>query len=140
MGNRGHKTVKFLILREARRVMSRTATLDVHKVDFDLYKDLLDGVPCEVVLKDKGVQEGWTFFRNEILRAPEQVVPMCRKTSHLGRRPAWLIKENLLEFRKEKEVYDFRKKGQETQKDYRDAVRLYRKEIGSAKAQLEFNL
>ena len=41
---------------------------------------------------------------------------------------------------KEKGVYDLWKKGQATQEDYKDVVRLCREKMRRAKAQLEFNL
>lgn len=41
------------------------------KADFDLSRRLVDRVPWQSVLKGKGVQEGWTFFRKEIFEAWE---------------------------------------------------------------------
>lgn len=38
-------------------------------------------VPWEAVLKGKGVQGGWTFFKKEILEVYKQTVPTCQKTS-----------------------------------------------------------
>jgi len=35
--------------------------------------------PLERLLKGKGVHAGWTFFKKEVLKAQEQAVPMCRK-------------------------------------------------------------
>ncbi|KAK4823930.1 hypothetical protein QYF61_008316 [Mycteria americana] len=120
--------------------VSRTASLDFRRADFGLFRSLVDKVPWEAVLKGKGVQEGWTFFRKEILKVQQQVVPMCRKMSQRGRRPAWLNKELWLELRKKRRVYDLWKKGQATQEDYKDVVRLCRKKIRRARAQLELNL
>ena len=71
--------------------------------DYGLLRRLVDRVPWEAVLKVKGVQEGWTFFKKEILKAQEQAVPMCWKTSRRERRPAWLNRELWLELRKKKE-------------------------------------
>ena len=65
---------------------------------------------------------------------------MCQKTSWWGRRPAWLNRELWLELRKKRRVYDLWKKGQATQEDYKDVVRLCREKIRRAKAQLELNL
>ncbi|KAK4815414.1 hypothetical protein QYF61_001402 [Mycteria americana] len=94
----------------------------------------------ETVPKGKGVQEGWTFFKKETLKAQEQAVPTCQKTSQRGRQPAWLNRELWLELRKKKRVYDFWKKGQATQEDYKDVVRLCREKIRRVIAQLELNL
>ncbi|KAK4807004.1 LOW QUALITY PROTEIN: hypothetical protein QYF61_000333 [Mycteria americana] len=60
--------------------------------------------------------------------------------SQWGRRLAWLNREYWLELRKKKRVYDLWKKGQATQEDYKDVVRLCREKIRRAKAQLQLNL
>ncbi|KAK1212035.1 LIN1 transcriptase, partial [Pygoscelis papua] len=79
-------------------------------------------------------------LQEEILKAQEQAVPMCQKMSQWGRRPSWLNRELWLELRNKRRVYDLWKKGQATQEDYKDVVRLCREKIRRAKAQLELNL
>ncbi|KAF1442156.1 hypothetical protein FQV24_0000798, partial [Spheniscus mendiculus] len=86
------------------------------------------------------VQEGWTIFKKEVLKVLEQAVPVCRKKNGWGRRLAWLNRELLLGRRKKRRVYHLWKKGQATQEEYRDLVRLCREEMRKAKAQLECNL
>ncbi|KAK4820506.1 hypothetical protein QYF61_000085 [Mycteria americana] len=81
LGHSDHKMIEFLILGEVRRGFSRTATLDFGRADSDLFRRLVDRVPWEAVLKGKGAQEGWTFFKKEILKAQEQAIPMCQKMS-----------------------------------------------------------
>ena len=81
LGHSNHEMVEFLILGELRRGVSRTATLDSRRAAFGLFRRLVERVPWEAVLKGKGVQEGWTFSKKEILQAQEQAIPMCRKTS-----------------------------------------------------------
>ncbi|KAK4825741.1 hypothetical protein QYF61_002180 [Mycteria americana] len=124
---------------EEEGVVSRTATLDFRRADFGLFRSLVDRVPWEAALKGKGLQEGWTFFKKEILKVQEQAVPMCQKMSRQGRRLSWLNRELWLELRKKRRVYDLWKKGQATQEDYKD-VRLCREKIRRAKTQLELNL
>ncbi|KAK4830415.1 hypothetical protein QYF61_010946 [Mycteria americana] len=75
-----------------------------------------------------------------VIKAQEQAVPRCQKTSRRGRRPAWLTRELWLELRKKRRVYDLWKKGQATQEDYKGVARLCRKKIRRAKAELELNL
>ncbi|KAK4807752.1 hypothetical protein QYF61_023585 [Mycteria americana] len=77
LGHSDHEMTEVLILGEVRRGVSRTATLDFRRADFGLFRRLVDRVPWEAVLKGKGVREGWTFFKKEILKAQEQAVPMC---------------------------------------------------------------
>ncbi|KAK4826962.1 hypothetical protein QYF61_012811 [Mycteria americana] len=88
----------------------------------------------------KGVLEGWTFFKEEVLKAQERAVPRCRKTSRRGRRPAWLTRELWLELRRKRRVYELWKKGQATQEDYKGVARLWREKIRRAKAELELSL
>ncbi|KAK4810005.1 LOW QUALITY PROTEIN: hypothetical protein QYF61_004912 [Mycteria americana] len=114
--------IEFSILGEVRRGVSRTAPLGFRRADFGLFRSLADRVLWEAVLKGKGVREGWTFFKEEILKAQEQAVPMCRETSRRGRSPAWLNRELWLELRKKRRVYDLWKKGQATQEDYKDVT------------------
>ena len=133
LGHSNHKMIEFWIQGEVRRGVSRTATLDFWRADFGLFRRLVDRVPWEAVLKGKGVQEGWAFFKKEILKAQEQAIPMCRKTSQRGRRSAWLNRELWLELQEKKRVYDLWKKGQATQEDYKDVMRLCREKIRRAK-------
>ena len=76
-GHSDHKMTEFLILGEVRRGVSRTAALDMRRADFGLFGSLVDRVPWEAILKGIGVQEGWTFFKKEILKVQEQAIPMC---------------------------------------------------------------
>jgi len=59
--------------------------MDFQRADFGLFRMLVESVPWERVLKGKGVQAGWTFFKEEVLKAQEQAVPMCHKTNRCGR-------------------------------------------------------
>lgn len=64
---------------------------------------LIDQVPWNSVLKGKEVQEGWMCFKKELLNIQERTVPMCGKTSCMGKRPVWLNRELKLECRGERE-------------------------------------
>jgi len=124
------------------RGASKTTAMDFWRADFGLFRMLLERVPWEKVLKGKGVQEGWTFFKEEVLKAQEQAVPMCRKTNQRRRRPAWLNRELMLGLRKKKKrrVYHLWKRWQATQEEYRGPIRSCRDEIRKAKAHLELRL
>ncbi|KAK4822567.1 LOW QUALITY PROTEIN: hypothetical protein QYF61_016136 [Mycteria americana] len=140
LGQSNHEMIEFLIRGEAARGVSKTATLDFQRADFGLFRRLVDRVPWEAALMGKGVQEGWRFFKEEVLKAQEQAVPRCRKMSRRGRRLAWLNRELWLELRKKRRVYDLWKKGRATQEDYKGVARLCREKIRRAKAELELNL
>ncbi|KAK4816201.1 hypothetical protein QYF61_012666 [Mycteria americana] len=117
LGQSNHEKIEFLILGEARRGVSRTATLDFQRADFGPFRRLVNRVPWEAALTGKGVQEGWTFLKEEVLNSQEQAVS-----------------------RKKRRVYDLWKKGQATQEDYKGVARLCREKIRRAKAELELNL
>ncbi|KAM9590842.1 uncharacterized protein ACIBXB_005891 [Morphnus guianensis] len=140
LGLNDHEMTEFSILGEARKGVSKTTTMDFRRANFGLFKALVERVPWEMVLKGKGVQEGWTFFKKEILMAQDQAIPMCHKTNCRGKRPAWLNRELLLGVKKKRRVYHLWKKGRVTWEEYRDLVRSCREEIRKAKAQLELNL
>jgi len=46
-------------------------------VDFGLFRTLVERVPWGRVLKGIGVQEGWTFFKEEVLKSTEAGCPHC---------------------------------------------------------------
>ncbi|KAK4810025.1 LOW QUALITY PROTEIN: hypothetical protein QYF61_005088 [Mycteria americana] len=89
--------IEFLIHGEAARGVSRTATLDFQRVDFGLFRRLVDRVPWEAALMGKGVQEGWTFFKEEVLKAQERAVPrekIRRAKAELELNLAAAVKDN----------------------------------------------
>ena len=70
-----HKMVEFSIPDEVRRGPSKTATLDFGRADYELFRTLVGRVPWDSVLKDKGIQEGISPFKKEVLKAQEQPIP-----------------------------------------------------------------
>ena len=114
--------------------------MDFQRADFVLFRQLLDRIPWEMVLKGIGVQEGWELFKKEVLMAQEQAVPRCSKRSRRQRRQPWLNRELWLQLKDKRRVYSLWRKGLDTHSDYKEAVRLCRAEIRRSKAQLEINL
>jgi len=139
-GLRNHELIDFSVHGEVKRGASKTTTMDFWRAAFGLFRMLVKRVPWERVLKGKGVQAGWTFFKKEVLKAQEQAVPMGHKTSWWGRQLGWLNRELLGRFSKKRRVYHLWKKGQVTQGEYRGLVRSCREEIRKAKTQLELRL
>jgi len=129
LGLSNHEKIEFSVRCEVKKGASKTITMDFWRADFGLFRMLVERVPWERVLKDKGVQEGWTISKEEVLKTQEQAVPMCRKMNQQGRRQAWLNREILLRLRKKRRVYHLRIKGQATQEEYRALVRSCREEI-----------
>ncbi|TRZ10607.1 hypothetical protein HGM15179_016504 [Zosterops borbonicus] len=140
LGQSDHEIIEFSIIGEIRRYINKTFTLDFRRADFGLFRRLIQGVPWEEALKNKGVQESWVLFKTEFLRAQEQTVPVCRKTSRRGKRPAWISKEVLDEIRNKKRMYRFWKEGQVPWEVFKGAARECRKKIREAKAQFELQM
>ena len=51
LGHSDHEIIEFSILREARRVGSRTDILDFKRADFFLFGHLLERIPWKMILK-----------------------------------------------------------------------------------------
>ncbi|RMC12771.1 hypothetical protein DUI87_10296 [Hirundo rustica rustica] len=81
LGQSDHEIIEFSIFSEIRNNTNKTLTFDFQKVDFGLFRRVIQRVPREAALKKKGVQESWVWSKTEILRAEEQIVPVCQKMS-----------------------------------------------------------
>jgi len=115
-------------------VISMIKTLDLRRADFGLFKELLGGIPWARALKGRGVHECWSLFKRHFLHAQEQCIPLRKKWSKGGRRPAWLNKELLAEIRQKRKVHGMWKEGQATWEEYRNVVRACRDATRKAKA------
>ena len=114
--------------------------LDFKKANLKLFRELLSRVPLESAFEGLGVHECWSVFKNHLLKAQEQAIPLCRKPSKRSRRPAWLSRDLLLELKRKKKFYDLWKRDQALQEDHRAVVRIFREKTQKAKAQLELKL
>ena len=135
-----HEMLDFSILVEPQRGVSRTATLDFQRTDFNLFRTMVERVPWEVVLESVGAQEGWEYFKETVLKVQDLTIPMSRKMSRRARRPGWLNRDLWLDLKNKRKVYGLWKSGQATYEDYRYVVKLCREKIRKAKAQLELSL
>jgi len=99
-----HEMREFSVRGEVKRGARKTTTMDFQRADFGLFRTLAERVSWERVLKGKGVQAGWTCFKEVVLKAQEQALPMCCKMNWQGRRLAWLNRELLLGLRKKKKM------------------------------------
>lgn len=91
------RMIRLSIFGIGRKAVRRMATQSFWSAHFGLFRDLIDRVPWDEVLKDKGVHEGRVFFKKENLKAWEQTIPTCWKMICQGRTPAELNRELLLE-------------------------------------------
>nr|XP_048691935.1 uncharacterized protein LOC125630279 [Caretta caretta] len=140
LGGSDHKMVKSRILTQGRKESSRIWTPDFRKVDFDSLRELMGRIPWENNMRGKGVQESWLYFKESLLRLQGQTIPMCRKNSKYGRRPAWLNSEILADLKHKKEAYKKWKTGQMTKEEYKNIAQACRSEIRKAKSHLELQL
>ena len=101
---------------------------------------MFSSVPWESAVEGLAVHEGWSVLKNHRLKAEEQAIPWCPKSSKRGRRPAWLNREFLLELGRKKRLDDLWKQGQALQEDYRAVVGIRREKTRKAKAQVELKL
>ncbi|KAK4809540.1 hypothetical protein QYF61_016972 [Mycteria americana] len=122
--------------------VSRTATLDFQRAGLGLCRRLpTEPLGKGAVPRGKGARHGWTSFNiKETVKAQEQAVPTCRKTSRRGGPPAWLHRGFGWNAGEKGRVYDLWQKGQGTREGYKGVVRVRRERIRRAKAQLELDL
>jgi len=97
--------VEFRILQGRSRAESRIVTLDFRRADFVLFGDLLGRIPWVRALKGKGVQDGWSVLKYCFLQAQYWCIPMSKKASKGGSRPAGMSRELLVKLRQKKEVH-----------------------------------
>jgi len=69
LGLSDHEMIKFSVQGEVKRGARKTSTMDFRRADFGLFRMLAERVPWKRVVKGKGVQAGWTFFKEEVLKA-----------------------------------------------------------------------
>ena len=109
-----HEMLDFSILVEPQRGVSRTATLDFRRTDFNLFRTMVERVPWEVVLESVGAQEGWEYFKETVLKVQDLTIPMSRKMNRRARRPGWLSRDLWLDLKNKRKVYGLWKSGQAT--------------------------
>jgi len=103
---------------------SRIRTLNFRRVNFWLFKELLNKVPWETFLRNTRTEKGWKPCKDTLLMAQELSICQCNKL-------AWLSKDLLVKLRAEASV---------AWKENRDAVQTCRDGTGKAKAYMELNL
>jgi len=85
LGLSDREMIEFFVRGKVNRGAGKTTTMDFPRGDFGLFRTLVERVSWKRVLKGKGVQAGWTFLKEEVLKAQEQAVPMCHKMNQWGR-------------------------------------------------------
>ena len=99
LGCSDYKIVEFKILRAARRVRKKFATLDFRRADFCLLRDRLGRIPWDKAPEGRKAQESWSVFKDQLLQAQEQCTLTKRQSGRNARRPTWMNKELLAKLR-----------------------------------------
>lgn len=101
----------------------------------------MNDIPCEAILKDKGMEQRWQLFKDIFLRAQELSIPQCKKSSRGGTKQAWLNKDLLVKLKdKTRRKYTDSRNGHLAWGDYRDGIQICRDGIRKAKAQMKLKL
>jgi len=74
LGYSDHVLVEFVISRNLGLAKSRVRALNFRRVKFMLFKELLDEILWEAVLRDKGMEQSWKLFA--FLKAKDPHTPV----------------------------------------------------------------
>jgi len=68
LGCRDHALIECMILMNVGLAESEVRTQNSRRANFSLFKELLEKLFWEVLLRDKGVEESWIQFKDAFLR------------------------------------------------------------------------
>ena len=128
---------------------SRIRTLNFGRANFRLFKELLDEISWEAVLREKGAEEScllsrsisFLFFQEYFFSFLKELsISQNKKVGRGGRKPTGLGKDLQVRLREKKRLYQLWKQGRVTWGGNRDAVQICREEIREVKAWTELNL
>lgn len=105
LGCSNHVLVEFMVSRNVVLMKSRSRTLNFMRAKFQLFKELLCGIPWETVLGDKGMEQSWYLFKHTHLRAQELSILQHKKSSRGGRKLEWLKNDLLIKLRGKMKMY-----------------------------------
>ena len=70
-----HALLKIVISKNMGLVKSIVRSLNFRSPNFGLFKKLLDKIPWETVLRDKGMEQSWQHFKVAFLRVQKLSIP-----------------------------------------------------------------
>ncbi|KFZ47204.1 hypothetical protein N321_13923, partial [Antrostomus carolinensis] len=126
--------------RAVTRAHSKLTTLDFRRADFDLFRDLLDQVPCEEFLERIGAQNSWLILKDLLLQAQEHCIPTKREAGKNTRRPAWMERKLLNKLKVKRQACRGWKEGRVTWEEYREIAQVARDQVRKVRALTELNL
>lgn len=78
MGCNDYSLVEFMTLRNTGLANSRVRVLNFKRTNFQRFKELLNEILWETVLRDIGIEQSWQLFKDIFLRAQELSVLSIR--------------------------------------------------------------
>lgn len=140
LGHSDHEVIWFNVFSVRRKKKSRVATLGFRRPNFKIFKKPFSRLSWEFAFEGLQVCECKSVFKNYILEAQEQAIPLQCKWSKRGKRPPWLNREILMELKRKRKLYDLWKWGQALQESYRAVVHICREKTQKAEVQSELRL
>jgi len=122
LGYSDHEMVEFKVLRASKRVCSKLTTVDLRRVDFNLFGELLGRVTWKKSLEGRGAPKSWSVFK-DISSKSRNSAP--RENGRQARMPGGLsgsIRNCWTYLSTKKKVYREWKQEQVTWEDYRDII------------------
>jgi len=126
LGCSDHALVEFPALRDKDQTKRKVRTQNFGKANFELFKELVNRIPWETTLRDKGAEQSWQIFKDAAQKAQELSIPRCKKPGKEGKRLAWLSRDPHVKLKGKKEMHRQWKQGQVSWEEYRDAAWLCR--------------
>lgn len=100
LGGSDQALVEFTVLRNMGQERSQERPLNFRKVDFQLFRDIVNEIPWESALRGQGEEES----RQISLRKQEPAIPRSKKSDTEGGRLAWLSRELLVKLKGKKQM------------------------------------
>ena len=100
-----HALVEFVISRDMGLSKSKVRTLNFRRANFQLFAELVDEIPWDTVLTDRGSDQRSQLFKDIFLGVQELSIPICHKSSREGRKLARSNKDLLVKLRQKEEMH-----------------------------------
>ncbi|KFV07293.1 hypothetical protein N339_07034, partial [Pterocles gutturalis] len=122
------------------QVKNQVRSLNFGRLNFQVFKELVERIPWETALRDKGAEQSCQIFKDTFHTAQELSVPSCKKSGKISKRPVWLSHDLWLKLKGKKKVHKQWKQGQVSWEEYRDTAQLCRDGVRKTMTQLDLNL
>ena len=111
-GCNDHTMIEFMVWRNMRQAKSKISMLNFRKANFQLFRELVNKTPWEMVFMGKGAEQSWQIFKEAFLRVQELSIHRYRKSGKESKRPAWLNWDLQVKLGSNKKMHKQRMQGQ----------------------------